>query len=90
MKSQTTTRYTDRYIGKKVNSYLKEAGYSDINLYYYINDTINKTKEERENLFKTSILFRTAEGKDNIDEEIKQWNEYLIDSKTFMFSLISN
>lgn len=78
MRKQQTTKYTDRYIGKKVYNYLKETNYSDIKLYYYINDTINKTKEERENLFKTTILFRTGEGKDNIDDETKnKMNSYL-------------
>lgn len=78
MRKQTTTKFTDRYIGKKVNSYLIQTGYSNIKLYYYINDTINKTKEEKENLFKTTISFRTAEGKRDIDEETKiKMNSYL-------------
>lgn len=71
MRKQNTTKYTDRYIGKKVNTYLKETGYNNIKLYYYVNDTVNKTKKEKENIFKTTISFRTAEGKTNIDEEIK-------------------
>lgn len=78
MRKQTTTKFTDRYIGKKVNSYLIQTGYSNIKLYYYINDTINKTKEEKETLFKTTISFRTAEEKRDIDEETRiKMNSYL-------------
>ena len=78
MRKQNTTKYTDRYIGKKVNTYLKESGYNNVQLYYYINDTINKTIEEKEDMFKTTISFRSAEGKTNIDEETKnKMNSYL-------------
>ena len=78
MNKQNTTKYTDRYIGKKVNTYLKESGYSKIQLYYNINDTVNKTREEKENMFKAAVSFRTAEGKNNIDEEtIIKMNTYL-------------
>ena len=41
MRMQDITKYTDRYVGKKVYSYLKEIGYSDIELYHNITDTLN-------------------------------------------------
>jgi len=83
MRKQTTTKFTDRYIGKKVNSYLIQTGYSNIKLYYHINDTVNKTKEEKESLFNLSISFRTAEGKNDIDEETRtKMNSYLEKLKT--------
>ena len=43
MRMQDITKYTDRYVGKKVYSYLKEIGYSDIQLYHNITDTVNKS-----------------------------------------------
>ena len=46
MRMQDITKYTDRYVGKKVYSYLKEIGYSDIRLYHNITDTVNKWKEK--------------------------------------------
>lgn len=38
---------TDRRIGKKVYNYLKNAGYNNIQLYYNVTDTVNKSLEER-------------------------------------------
>lgn len=71
MIKQDITRYTDRYIGKKVYSYLIENHYKDIQLYYSVTDTIGKTLEERLKLYESSIAFRCANNKNNVSEETK-------------------
>lgn len=78
MKKQSITKYTDRYIGKKVYNYLIEDGYNNIKLYYSISDTIGKTLEQRLNLFDNSIGFRSAINKDNISEKVKNKMEELL------------
>lgn len=78
MRKSSITRYTDRYIGKKVYNYLSESQYNDINLYYSITDTIGKTEEEKEKLFESSIAFRTGKDKENVSDEIKGKMELLL------------
>lgn len=78
MKKQNITKFTDRYIGKKVYKYLKDARYNNIQLYYNITDTIGKSLEERRKLFESSIYYRNANGKSEIDDNIKnKMNELL-------------
>lgn len=52
------TKYTDRYIGKKVYNYLVDNNYNDINLFYSITDTLNKDVNERIKMFESNIAFR--------------------------------
>ena len=72
MKKQNITKYTDRYIGKKIYKYLVESKYNNIRLYYSVNDTVGKTIEERLNIFDNSIGFRSAKNKENISEKVKE------------------
>lgn len=85
MRLQDITKYTDRYIGKKVYSYLKEIGYSDIQLYHNITDTVNKTLDERKNLFTSSIYFRNANDKKNISDDVKKEMSELLDKLLLKF-----
>lgn len=85
MRLQDITKYTDRYIGKKIYSYLKEIGYSDIQLYHNITDTVNKTLDERKNLFTSSIYFRNANDKKNISDDVKKEMSELLDKLLLKF-----
>ncbi|MCI8548326.1 MAG: methyltransferase domain-containing protein [Bacilli bacterium] len=85
MRKQNITKFTDRYIGKKVYNYLSESNYKDIKLYYSITNTIEKTLEQRLKLFKGSIAFRSANNKNNISEEIKNEMNYLLDELRKLF-----
>lgn len=78
MKKQNITKFTDRYIGKKVYSYLAQNNYNNIKLYYSINDTIGKTAEQRLKFFDSSIGFRSATNKKNISEQVKNEMEKLL------------
>lgn len=78
MPKRNNTKYTDRYIGKKVLNYLETGGYKDIKLYYSINDTINKSKEEKIKFFERSIAFRRANEKDNITLGVKNTMDNLL------------
>ena len=78
MPKRNITKYTDRYIGKKVLNYLETSGYKDIQLYYSISDTINKSKEEKIKFFERSIAFRRANEKDNITLEVKNTMDNLL------------
>lgn len=71
MKKQNITKFTDRYIGKKVKTYLSESNYKNIKLYYSITDTVEKNQEQRLKLFEGSIGFRSAKNKSNISEDTK-------------------
>jgi hypothetical protein len=82
MRKQDITKFTDRYIGKKVKTYLSENGYKNIKLYYSITDTIEKNKEERLNFFESSIAFRNANNKNNVSKDIvKKMNDLLDELK---------
>ena len=72
MPKQNITQYTDRYIGKKIFSYLTHANYQNIQLYHSITDTINKTVEEKIKLFTSSIAFRSANDKYDINISVKE------------------
>lgn len=78
MKKQNITKYTDRYIGKKVYNYLIEDEYTNIKLYYNISDTIGKTLEQKLNFFDSSIGFRSAINKKNVSEKVKNEMEVLL------------
>lgn len=78
MIKQEVTRYTDRYIGKKVYNYLVQNNYNNIKLYYSVSDTIGKTLEQRLKSFDSSIGFRTAVNKDNVSEKVKNEMEELL------------
>ena len=82
---QDITKYTDRYVGKKVYSYLKEIGYSDIQLYHNITDTVNKSLDERKKLFTSSIYFRNANDKKNISDDVKKEMSELLDKLLLKF-----
>jgi len=86
MRKSSITKYTDRYIGKKVYNYLSQSQYSDINLYYSITDTVGKTEEEKEKLFESSIAFRSGKGKENVPEEIKEKMEVLLNKMRETFN----
>lgn len=78
MIKQNITKYTDRYIGKKVYGYLIENNYKNVQLYQSITDTIGKTLEERLKLYESSIAFRSANNKNNISDKTKaEMNELL-------------
>lgn len=79
MRKQNITKYTDRYIGKKVKTYLSENDYKNIKLYYSITDTIEKNREQRLKLFESSIAFRSDKNKSNISEEVKKQIDELLD-----------
>ena len=70
MKKQNITKFTDRYIGKKVKNYLSTNGYKNIKLYYSITDTVEKSRDERLKLFENSINFRSANNKNNISQDV--------------------
>ena len=78
MKKQNITKYTDRYIGKKVFNYLVQNNYNNIKLYYSVDDTIGKTLEQRLKFFDSSIGFRSTMNKKNISEEVKNEMEELL------------
>lgn len=78
MKKQDITKYTDRYIGKKVYNYLVESDYNNIKLYYSISDTIGKTQEQRLSFFDSSIGFRSAINKKDVSEKVKNKMEELL------------
>ena len=78
MIKQEVTRYTDRYIGKKVYNYLVQNNYNNIKLYYSVSDTIGKTLEQRLKFFDSSIGFRSAINKDNVSEKVKNEMEELL------------
>ena len=78
MKKQNITKYTDRYIGKKVYNYLAQNNYNNIKLYYSVNDTIGKTLEQRLKFFDSSIGFRSAINKKNVSEKVKNEMEKLL------------
>lgn len=78
MKKQNITKYTDRYIGKKVYNYLVESNYNNIRLYYSISDTIGKTREQRLGFFNSSIGFRSAINKTNVSAQVKSEMEELL------------
>ena len=78
MKKQDITKYTDRYIGKKVYNYLMESDYNNIKLYYSISDTIGKTSEQRLSLFDSSIGFRSAINRKGVSEKVKNKMEELL------------
>lgn len=71
MRNQEITKFTDRYIGKKVSVWLKQNGYKDVRAFYSISDTLNKSLEERIELFNQTIAFRSGEGKQNITDDVK-------------------
>lgn len=79
MIKQNITKFTDRYIGKKIYSYLKENGYQNIQLYYSIVDTVGKTPEQKLELFESSIAFRNANHKHNVSDEVKNEMNILLD-----------
>ncbi len=78
MRKQNTTKYTDRYIGKKVYNYLVGSEYNNIKLYYYVTNTIGKTREQKLNFFDSSIGFRSAINKNNVSEKVKNKMEKLL------------
>ena len=78
MKKQNITKYTDRYIGKKVYNYLVESNYNNIRLYYSVSDTIGKTREQRLSFFDSSIGFRSAINKTNVSAQVKSEMEKLL------------
>lgn len=79
MKKQDITKFTDRYIGKKVKTYLSENGYKNIKLYYSITDTVGKNNIERLKLFESTIAFRRVKNKANISEYIVNEMDNLLD-----------
>ncbi|MDD3187350.1 MAG: methyltransferase domain-containing protein [Bacilli bacterium] len=85
LKASELTKFTDRYIGKKTYNFLKVAGFSNITLKHIITDTIGKNKEEKIDLFNTSIAFRSAANRNNVDENIKKELEYLLNKLKLKF-----
>lgn len=71
IRKQNITKFTDRYIGKKVYSYLSDNNHKNIKLYYSITDTIEKTREQKLKLFDSSISFRNANNS-NVSPEFKE------------------
>ena len=71
IRKQNITKFTDRYIGKKVYSYLSDNNHKNIKLYYSITDTIGKTREQKLKLFDSSISFRNANNS-NVSPEFKE------------------
>ena len=67
------------------DSYLKEIGYSDIQLYHNITDTVNKSLDERKKLFTSSIYFRNANDKKNISDDVKKEMSELLDKLLLKF-----
>ena len=72
------TKYTDRYIGKKVYNYLVKSNYNHIKLYYSISDTIGKRREQRLSFFDSSTEFSSAINKKNVSEKVKNKMEDLL------------
>ena len=66
-------------------SYLKEIGYSDIQLYHNITDTVNKSLDERKKLFTSSIYFRDANEKKKLREDEKKKRSELLDKLLLKF-----
>lgn len=79
MVNQNITKNTDRYIGKKVYSYLNNNHFKNIKLFYSVSDTIGKTLEQKIKLFDSSIAFRSANNKNNISDKIKNEMNNLLD-----------
>ena len=63
MINQNITKNTDRYIGKKVYSYLNNNKFKNIKLFYSVSDTIGKTLEQKIQMFDSSIAYRSADNK---------------------------
>ncbi len=82
IKKSSITKYTDRYIGKKVYNYLINNDYKNIKLYYSITDTIGKSLEERLNIFESNIAFRKRiDSKYNEDLSLKKMQLLLDEMK---------
>ena len=94
-RTNAVIKSSDRIIGRKLYPYLSELGYENIELLYSIDDTINKTRREKEWLFTMGFSFRLnriksiyAEnpGNEFLKKEI-QWLENALDKlKTVFFS----
>lgn len=76
------TRYTDRNNGHKCPALLKQAGFEDIQVKIITTDTLNKTLEERMQLFERFTYFRKniPEGMSEKDAEelrelMAEWKE---------------
>ena len=57
-RSNLLIKSSDRLIGRKLYSFLCELGYNDIQILYQIDDTINKSRKEKEWLFTMGFSFR--------------------------------
>lgn len=79
IKKSSITKYTDRYIGKKVYNFLINNEYKDIKLYYSITDTIEKSIDERLNIFESSIAFRKRVDSEYMDDISLKQMELLLD-----------
>ena len=79
MINQNITKNTDRYIGKKVYSYLNNNKFKNIKLFYSVSDTIGKTLEQKIQMFDSSIAYRSADNKNNIPDKIKNEMNNLLD-----------
>ena len=79
MVNQNITKNTDRYIGKKVYSYLNNNKFKNIKLFYSVSDTIGKTLEQKIQMFDSSIAYRSADNKNNIPDKIKNEMNNLLD-----------
>lgn len=66
---------SDRDIGRKLYSYLSELGYENIEVLYSVNDTVNKSRKEKEWLFTMGFAFRMNRIKSIYDEN--PGNEFL-------------
>ena len=64
-----TKKMSDRFHGRKFFSYLINSGFSDINMFYGVQDTIDKTPEEKDFLFQYYFSFRKDYTMRQLNEE---------------------
>lgn len=57
-RSNNLIKTSDRLIGRKLYPYLQELGYNNAQVFYQIDDTINKSRKEKEWLFTMGFSFR--------------------------------
>ncbi len=88
MKVSTDSPHTaDRWSARKLYSRLKNAGFTKIDIQYYPLDTLNRSREEREQIFVDSFSFRGSHVKRLISQgrhELESHYKWICDAQRFI------
>ncbi|MEG2948781.1 MAG: ribosomal protein S18-alanine N-acetyltransferase [Raoultibacter sp.] len=89
------TSHTDRYCGQKCYTFFKDASLGNIRIANFVTDTVEKTLEERLELFERCVYFRRTvppevdgEIADEIRVLIERWHDLFL-QKHYYFSSTS-